>query len=323
MSASTNDEPPSAVSATPNSFANVSWRRAASRATSARSTASRLTANSLRFMRARSRRSRTSRSRRRPSRRIVRAASSGSNAPSASPSAYPRIAVSGVFSSWLTESRKFRSLSRAAASSAAISLKARASEASSSAPLSGSSVGVFPAARARLASTTRRTGRDDRPGDDEREHRGEQRAREGGEQEIAKEGVPGGRLLAREAQQEHPTGRERPVGSRCTSCPGRSSRRCSSFAVSGTRPVNVASGLDDRPHAARRGRSSCRSSPTAGGRARRCRPAAASAATWVWSTCLPREDRADRDRKRERGCEGDERRREQPPAQRPHVVTAL
>ena len=75
---------------------------------------SRRTENSLRFIRARSSRSWTSRSSRWTRRLIVRGGVGGSNAPSASPSAQPRIAVSGVFSSWLTESRKARSASREA-----------------------------------------------------------------------------------------------------------------------------------------------------------------------------------------------------------------
>ena len=75
------------------------------------------------------------------------------------PSAYPRIAVSGVFSSWLTESRKFRSASREAASCSAISLNARASEATSVPPSCGSGSCCSSAASALVAAATRRIGR--------------------------------------------------------------------------------------------------------------------------------------------------------------------
>ena len=90
---------------------------------------------------------------------MMRAASSESKAPSARPSAYPRMAVSGVFSSWLTESRKFRSASREADNCCVISLNALASEATSVVPSCGSGSCCSSAANARVAAATRRIGR--------------------------------------------------------------------------------------------------------------------------------------------------------------------
>jgi hypothetical protein len=69
-----------------------------------------------------------------------------------------RIAVRGVFSSWLTERRKLRSLSREAASCSAISLNDRASNSSSAGPVSGTASARPSAASACVASATRPTG---------------------------------------------------------------------------------------------------------------------------------------------------------------------
>ena len=93
------------------------------------------------------------------SRSITSPARSGATTPSASPSAWPRIAVSGVFSSWLTERRKARSASCARWSSSESSLKAAESWRSSVEPSIGSSSGLSPSASRRLASATRVTGR--------------------------------------------------------------------------------------------------------------------------------------------------------------------
>ena len=78
--------------------------------------------------------------------------SSGSITPSSSASPWPRIADSGVFSSWLTESRNARSASRERSSSSAIWLNAAASAFTSSEPVTGSGSGRSPAASWRLAS---------------------------------------------------------------------------------------------------------------------------------------------------------------------------
>jgi len=69
------------------------------------------------------------------------------------------MAASGVFSSWLTESRNDRSAARAASRSAAISLNASARATASLGPAAGIGVGRSPAARLRAASATRRIGR--------------------------------------------------------------------------------------------------------------------------------------------------------------------
>ena len=105
---------------------------------------------------------------------------------------HPRIAVSSVLrSSWLTESRKFRSLSREAASWVAISLNAAASDASSRAPSSSSTgVGVSPAASAWLAAATLRTGRTIERATANEESRREQRPREPREEQIPKVWMP-------------------------------------------------------------------------------------------------------------------------------------
>jgi hypothetical protein len=65
------------------------------------------------------------------------------------------MAASGVFSSWLTESRKLRSASRARSRSSASLLNDAARFATSVEPVTGSGPGRCPAASARLASETR------------------------------------------------------------------------------------------------------------------------------------------------------------------------
>ena len=147
-------------SPTRNERAAISWRWTASTESSARSSCSARTENERRRSRARSSRSPTSRSRRRASRSITSPAASGSSTPSSSASAWPRIAVSGVFSSWLTESRNVRSASCALSSSPERWLNELASVATSRGPATGSGSGRSPAARARLASETRATGRE-------------------------------------------------------------------------------------------------------------------------------------------------------------------
>ena len=116
--------------------------RAPRSATSPRSTGARTTSNDRRRRRARSSRSRISRSSRCVSRSITSPARSGVTTPSLRPSAWPRIAVSGVFSSWLTERRKARSASCARRSSSESSLNDVESCRSSVEPSIGSGSGL-------------------------------------------------------------------------------------------------------------------------------------------------------------------------------------
>src|SRR5579884_2709646 len=149
----------SATSATPARRASAPWRATTSAAASARSTGRGVTANACCCSRARSSRSRTSRSRRFASSTITVAARGGSTTRSRSASPWPRIVLSGVFSSWLTESRNRRSASRARASSSSIWLKADDRAAISAGPATGSGSWRSPAASRRLAAATRRIGR--------------------------------------------------------------------------------------------------------------------------------------------------------------------
>ena len=117
--------------------------------------------------------------------------------------------MSGVFSSWLTESRNARSASREAASCSTIWLNASASDASS----------VVPSACERLVALVggerARRRRDalqrphDRPCKQEREHSGERDSRERCEQQVDEERTPRSGLDRRRPQDEQAESRDR------------------------------------------------------------------------------------------------------------------
>ena len=90
---------------------------------------------------------------------MTRADSAGAIASSSSASAYPRIEVNGVRSSWLTDSRKRPCASRARASSSDISLNDAPRSDNSSSPRTGTDTPASPVARRRVAADSSPIGR--------------------------------------------------------------------------------------------------------------------------------------------------------------------
>ncbi len=136
-----------------------------SRTTSEQSTARRSKEKRSASRRARSKRSPTSRSRRRASALMTVAAPAGSSvAPSITASAYPRIDVRGVRSSWETDMRNWRSWSRARTRLAPMALMDSANPANSgsSCRVIGTLASRSPEAIRRVAVTAAATGRANR-----------------------------------------------------------------------------------------------------------------------------------------------------------------
>ena len=201
-------------------------------------------------MRARSSRSWTSRSSRCDSTPIVRAASAGSNAPSARPSAQPRIAVSGVFSSWLTESRNARSASRDARSCSAISLNARASVGELERPRLGQRLVLLGGGDAAggVGDATDRPA--DRAGDDQRQQRRRARPRRRPTSRRSRRNGSPGRATSWRGSEAAGRGPAACGTSRARAAPRYVVVPSLERFTSGTYGRSSARGCDDEPHAA-------------------------------------------------------------------------
>ena len=184
----------------------------ASRATSARSTGSRRTENSLRFMRARSSRSRTSRSSRLASSEIVRAASSGVERALGEP--FRVAADRGQRRLQLVADREQEvalGLARRGELLGHLVERLARARRARSCPSVGSGSWRSSAASARVASATRRIGRDDR-------------ARDAANESAAASAAPASAASSRSHEERAPRGRAR--GSPGAAAAGRGAAAC-------------------------------------------------------------------------------------------------